>query len=137
MLRGFKRAQQAIGATSVGEILHPFGAADYSTFMPRLRSMRPDILCICNFGRDQANSVKQAVDFGMNRQSKIVVPVLLATLATAFLLPKRLFYPFSFEYHDDTVYEAVLNFAAKTAVPVRGTQPFPDNLSFEFVEGGK
>ncbi len=77
MLRGFKRAQQAIGATSVGEILHPFGAADYSTFMPRLRSMRPDILCICNFGRDQANSIKQAVDFGMNRQSKIVVPVLL------------------------------------------------------------
>lgn len=77
MLRGFKRAQAAIGATSVGEILHPFGAADYSTFMPRLRSMRPDILCICNFGRDQANAVKQAVDFGMNRQAKIVVPVLL------------------------------------------------------------
>ncbi|MEN5082659.1 ABC transporter substrate-binding protein [Bosea sp. TWI1241] len=77
MLRGFKRAQAAIGATSVGESLHPFGAADYSTFMPRLRSMRPDILCICNFGRDQANAVKQAVDFGMNRQAKIVVPVLL------------------------------------------------------------
>lgn len=77
MLRGFKRAQAALGATSVGEILHPFGAADYSTFMPRLRSMRPDILCICNFGRDQANSIKQAVDFGMNRQSKIVVPVIL------------------------------------------------------------
>ncbi|PTM42970.1 ABC transporter substrate-binding protein [Bosea sp. 124] len=77
MLRGFKRAQAALGATGVGEILHPFGAADYSTFMPRLRSMRPDILCICNFGRDQANSIKQAVDFGMNRQSKIVVPVLL------------------------------------------------------------
>lgn len=77
MLRGFKRAQQALGATGVGEILHPFGAADYSTFMPRLRSMRPDILCICNFGRDQANAIKQAVDFGMNRQAKIVVPVLL------------------------------------------------------------
>ena len=77
MLRGFKRAQEAIGAVSVGEILHPFGAADYSTFMPRLRAMRPDILCICNFGRDQANAIKQAVDFGMNRQSKIVVPVLL------------------------------------------------------------
>lgn len=77
MLRGFKRAQQAIGATSVGEILHPFGAADYSTFMPRLRSMRPDILCICNFGRDQANAIKQAVDFGMKQQMKLVVPVLL------------------------------------------------------------
>lgn len=46
MLRGFKRAQAAIGADNVGEILHPFGAADYSTFMPRLMSMRPDVLCI-------------------------------------------------------------------------------------------
>ena len=77
MLRGFKHAQAAIGAESVGEILHPLGVADYSTFTPRLRSMRPDILCICNFGRDQANAIKQAVDFGMKQQMKIVVPVLL------------------------------------------------------------
>ena len=77
MLRGFKRAQAAIGAETVGEILHPFGAADYSTFMPRLRSMRPDFLCISNFGRDQANSIKQAVDFGLKQQAKIVVPVIL------------------------------------------------------------
>ncbi|MBS7544869.1 ABC transporter substrate-binding protein [Ancylobacter oerskovii] len=79
ILRGFKRAQAAIGAESVGEILHPIGAPDYSTFMPRLRAMKPDILCICNFGRDQANSIKQAVDFGLNKQAKIVVPVLLYT----------------------------------------------------------
>ena len=77
MLRGFKRAQAAIGAESVGEILHPFGAADYSTFMPRLMSMRPDVLCISNFGRDQANAIKQAVDFGIKQQMKIVVPVIL------------------------------------------------------------
>jgi branched-chain amino acid transport system substrate-binding protein len=77
MLRGFKRAQSEIGSESVGEILHPLGAADYSTLMPRLRAMRPDILCICNFGRDQANSIKQAVDFGMKEEMKIVVPVLL------------------------------------------------------------
>ncbi|HEY0219550.1 MAG TPA: ABC transporter substrate-binding protein, partial [Afipia sp.] len=32
MLRGFKRAGDAIGAINVGEILHPFGAPDYSTF---------------------------------------------------------------------------------------------------------
>ncbi|MCJ2026943.1 ABC transporter substrate-binding protein [Methylobacterium sp. J-067] len=77
MLRGFKRAAAAIGAETAGEILHPFGAADYSTFMPRLRSMRPDILCICNFGRDQANSIKQANDFGLKKVARIVVPVLL------------------------------------------------------------
>ncbi|MBN8978483.1 MAG: ABC transporter substrate-binding protein [Xanthobacteraceae bacterium] len=77
MLRGFKRAQAAIGAETVGELLHPIGAPDYSTLMPRLRAMKPDILCISNFGRDQANSIKQAVDFGMKQQMKIVVPVLL------------------------------------------------------------
>jgi branched-chain amino acid transport system substrate-binding protein len=77
MLRGFKRAGDAIGAVTVGEILHPFGAADYSTFIPRIIAMKPDILCICNFGRDQANSIKQAVDFGIKDQMKIVVPVLL------------------------------------------------------------
>ncbi len=77
MLRGFKRAQTAIGADNVGEILHPFGAADYSTFMPRLMSLRPDVLCISNFGRDQANAIKQAVDFGVKQQMKIVVPVIL------------------------------------------------------------
>ncbi|MBD9371557.1 ABC transporter substrate-binding protein [Rhizobium sp. ARZ01] len=77
MLRGFKRAADAIGAETVGEILHPFGAPDYSTFIPSILAMRPDILCICNFGRDQANSLKQAVDFGVKDQMKIVVPVLL------------------------------------------------------------
>ena len=39
--------------------------------------MKPDILCICNFGRDQANAIKQAVEFGMKQQMQIVVPVLL------------------------------------------------------------
>jgi branched-chain amino acid transport system substrate-binding protein len=77
MLRGFKRAAKEIGAETVGEILHPFGAPDYSTFIPTILSLGADILCICNFGRDQANSIKQAVDFGVKDQMKIVVPVLL------------------------------------------------------------
>ncbi len=77
MLRGFKRAQAAIGAESAIEILHPFGAPDYSTFLPRISAAKPDILCICNFGRDQANSIKQATEFGMKQQMKIVVPVIL------------------------------------------------------------
>ncbi|NVN88314.1 MAG: ABC transporter substrate-binding protein [Rhodopseudomonas sp.] len=77
MLAAFKRNAAPIGVDTVGEILHPFGAPDYSAFMPRLLSLKPDILCICNFGRDQANSIKQAVDFGLKDASRIVVPVLL------------------------------------------------------------
>ena len=77
MLAAFKRNAAPIGVQTVAEILHPFGAPDYSAFMPQLLSLAPDIVCICNFGRDQANSIKQAVDFGLKGPSKIVVPVLL------------------------------------------------------------
>ncbi|HEX6001889.1 MAG TPA: ABC transporter substrate-binding protein [Hyphomicrobiaceae bacterium] len=77
MLSGFKRAQAAFGAESVIEILHPLGAPDYSTFLPRITAAKPDILCIINFGRDQANAIKQATEFGLKQQMKIVVPVIL------------------------------------------------------------
>jgi len=77
MLRGFKRAQAAIGAESAIELMHPFGASDYSTFLPRIIAAKPDVLSVCNFGRDQANAIKQAVEFGVNQQMKIIVPVLL------------------------------------------------------------
>jgi serine/threonine protein kinase len=63
--------------------------------------------------------------------------ILIPGGATEFALPHRLFYPFSFEHNDDTEYEAVPDFAAKTAFPLRGTKAFPDNLIFEFVEAAK
>ncbi|MBN0727029.1 serine/threonine protein kinase, partial [Pseudomonas aeruginosa] len=43
--------------------------------------------------------------------------ILIPGGATEFRLPQRLFHPFSFEYFDNTAYEAMLNCAAKTAVP--------------------
>jgi len=57
--------------------------------------------------------------------------------AKEFALPHRLFYPFSLENNDDTECEAVPDYSAKTVFPVRGTKPFPDNLTFEFVEATK
>jgi hypothetical protein len=55
----------------------------------------------------------------------------------AIPIPHRLFHPFSFEHNDEPEYEAVLDFAAKTATPVRGTKAFPDDLSFEFAGEAK
>jgi len=63
--------------------------------------------------------------------------ILLPGSITELALPHRLFYPFSFEHHDDMEYESVLNFEAKIAKPARGTKVFPASLTFEFVEGGK
>lgn len=77
MVRGFKRAGEAFGMQTVEEIKHPLGTQDYSTFLPRIQAARPDVLCICNFGRDQLNSVKQATDFGVKKTTRIAVPVFL------------------------------------------------------------
>ncbi len=63
--------------------------------------------------------------------------ILIPGSAREAVLPHRLFHPFSFEHNDDTEYEAVLDFTAKTAFPIRGTKPFPDKLTFEFVGVGQ
>lgn len=63
--------------------------------------------------------------------------VLIPGSATEFVLSHRLFYPFSFEHNDDTECEAALDFAERTAFPLRGTKAFPDGLTFDFVEVGK
>jgi branched-chain amino acid transport system substrate-binding protein len=79
MARGFRRAGKEFGVQEVAEVKHPLGATDYSTFFPRLQAARPEILVCINFGRDQLNTIKQANDFGLKRQMKIVYPVLLVT----------------------------------------------------------
>jgi branched-chain amino acid transport system substrate-binding protein len=79
MVRGFERAGKALGAQTLADIRHPLGAADYSAFLPRIQSLKPDVLVMCNFGRDLVNSVKQATDFGLKASTRIVAPVLLFT----------------------------------------------------------
>ncbi len=79
MVRGFQRAGQALGAQTLADIRHPLGAADYSAFLPRIQALKPDILVLCNFGRDLVNSAKQATDFGLKANTKIIAPVLLYT----------------------------------------------------------
>jgi len=53
-----------------------------------------------------------------------------------FPLPHRMFYPFSVEKHDDTEHKVVLDYVALKASPVRGEEPFPENLRFLF-EGAR
>jgi branched-chain amino acid transport system substrate-binding protein len=79
MVRGFQRAGQALGVQTLADIRHPLGAADYSAFLPRIQSLKPDVLVLCNFGRDLVNSAKQATDFGLKQGTKIIAPVLLYT----------------------------------------------------------
>ena len=83
MVRGFQRAGQSMGVQMLADIRTPLGTADFSAFLPRIQSLKPDILVMNNFGRDQLNAVKQATDFGLKSQMKIVSPVLLFTARMA------------------------------------------------------
>ena len=83
MVRGFQRAGQALGAQTLADIRHPLGAADYSAFLPRIQSLKPDVLVLCNFGRDLVNAAKQVTDFGLKANTKVIAPVLLYTARQA------------------------------------------------------
>lgn len=79
MVRGFQAAGKAFGVETLVDIRHPIGTTDFSALLPRIQALKPDILCISNFGRDQQIALKQATDFGMKKSMKIIAPVLLFT----------------------------------------------------------
>jgi branched-chain amino acid transport system substrate-binding protein len=67
----------------LADIRVPLGTADFSAFLPRIQALKPDILVLNLFGRDQLNAVKQATDFGIKATTKIISPVLLYTARVA------------------------------------------------------
>ena len=79
MVRGFERAGKPLGTTMLADIRTPLGTADFSAFLPRVQSLKPDVLVMNLFGRDLVNAVKQATDFGLKANTKIITPVLLYT----------------------------------------------------------
>ena len=83
MVDGFKAAGVPMGIEVLAELRHPLGATDFSTLLPRIQALKPDILCLCNFGRDQQIAIRQANDFGLKRTTRIVAPILLYTARVA------------------------------------------------------
>ncbi|QOZ27328.1 ABC transporter substrate-binding protein [Bradyrhizobium sp. CCBAU 51753] len=76
MVRGFLEVGKEFNIENLGDIRHPLGTSDFSTLLPRLQALKPDILCISNFGRDQQIALKQATDFGIKRSIQIIAPLL-------------------------------------------------------------
>jgi branched-chain amino acid transport system substrate-binding protein len=76
MVRGFLEVGKAFNIENLGDIRHPLGTTDFSTLLPRIQALKPDILCICNFGRDQQIALKQATDFGVKKTTQIIAPLL-------------------------------------------------------------
>lgn len=79
MVTGFEAVGKSFDVEVLADIPHPLGTTDFSTLLPRIQSLKPDILCIINFGRDQQIALKQAAEFGLKKQMKIIAPILLYT----------------------------------------------------------
>lgn len=77
LVRGFKREGENHGIEVVAEVKHPIASKDFSAFLPQIMAAKPDVLCLCNFGYDQLNSIKQATSFGFKNSMQLVAPVLL------------------------------------------------------------
>lgn len=78
-LRGFERAGKPLGLEILADLRHPLGQTDYSTFLPRIAALKPEILFVANFGGDLVNSIKQITDFGLKDRMKVICPTLLYT----------------------------------------------------------
>jgi len=76
MVRGFLEVGKAFNIENLGDTRHPIGTSDFSTLLPRIQALKPDILCISNFGRDQQIVLKQATDFGLKKTTQIIAPLL-------------------------------------------------------------
>ena len=76
MVRGFLEVGKAFNVENLGDIRHPLGTSDFSTLLPRIQALKPDILCISNFGRDQQIVLKQSTDFGVKKTTQIIAPLL-------------------------------------------------------------
>lgn len=76
-----KQSMQNLGGTVAGEVKAPLGNKDFSSQMTAAKDSGADILYLQNFGADQANSLKQAREFGLHEQMEIFVGVTTVSIA--------------------------------------------------------
>lgn len=83
VLRGYEKVAKEVGANWTGVTWAPFPTQDYSPQIPKVQAMRPDVLFIVNFGADQIAFVKQAREFGLDKQMKLSIVNTEITMAEA------------------------------------------------------
>jgi branched-chain amino acid transport system substrate-binding protein len=62
------QALKRAGGTEVGHDVVPLGTSEFSPSLTKIRNSGADVLVLANSGQDAANSIKQFVAFGMQKQ---------------------------------------------------------------------
>lgn len=73
LLRNTVDVLKDTGAQHIGNSYHSLSEREYSGYITAAIAAKPDVLAICNFGNQTLDVLRQAVSFGMKRNTKILV----------------------------------------------------------------
>jgi len=62
----------AEGGQVLGSVRHPLGTNDFSSFLLQAQASRAQVVGLANAGGDTVNTIKQAGEFNLGAQQKIV-----------------------------------------------------------------
>ncbi len=68
---GLEKACTRLGGTKVGGDLVPLGSTDFSSYLIKAQAANPDVIVFLFAGDDMVNALKQAVQFGLDKQFHI------------------------------------------------------------------
>ncbi len=61
-----------MGGKVVGAVKHPINTPDFSSFLLQAQASKADVIALADAGGDFVNAVKQAGEFGVTREQKLV-----------------------------------------------------------------
>jgi branched-chain amino acid transport system substrate-binding protein len=73
MANDIKTTVEANGGKVLGQVNHPLGTADFSSFLVRARDSGAEVVGLANAGTDFIGSMKQAGEFGLARGGQKIV----------------------------------------------------------------
>ena len=68
---GLEKAATKLGGSKVGGDLTPLGTTDFSSYLIKAQAANPDVIIFLTAGDDAVNSLKQAVQFGLDKKFHI------------------------------------------------------------------
>lgn len=104
-----KQASEAVkagGGQVLGAVRHPLNTADFASFLLQAQSSGAKVVALANAGDDTTNVLKQAAEFGLPRQQKIVGLILgissIPALGLQLAQGAQFLNPFYWDMNDST-----------------------------------
>jgi len=95
-----------LGGKVLGSARHPIGVSDFSSLLVQAQSSRADAVAFANAGGDTSNSLKQAKEFGLGQQQRLIALIMgqnnVRALGLAASQGILLMVPFYWDTNDGT-----------------------------------